>query len=65
VRSSPIDGILYPSRHENTLYSVALFERAQDAVDFTVWGPLSPGAVPDLWDEIVRILDPYRIEVLS
>ena len=29
------------------------------------WGPLAPGAVPDLWQEIVHILDTYRIEVLS
>jgi hypothetical protein len=62
---SRLDGILYPSRHENTLYSVALFERAQDVLDFTVWGPLTPGVVPDLWREIVGIVDTYRIEVLS
>lgn len=63
--TAQLDGILYPSRHENTLYSVALFERAKDALDFTVWGPLTPGAVPDLWQEVVRILDTYRVEVLS
>lgn len=63
--SLQLDGIFYPSRHENTLYSVALFERAKAALDFTVWGSLTPGAVPDLWEEIVRILDTYRIEVLN
>jgi hypothetical protein len=63
--TSQLDGILYPSRRENTLYSVALFERATDALDFTAWGPLSPGAVPDLWREIVRFLEMYQIEVLS
>ena len=41
------------------------FERAKDALDFTVWGSLTPGAVPDLWQEVVRILDTYQVEVLS
>lgn len=34
------DGILYPSRHHNGCYSVALFERARGNVAFDRWGAL-------------------------
>ena len=51
-----VDGIFYPSRHQNTLYSVGLFDRAASAVDFTYWGRLDDRAVPALWVAVARWL---------
>jgi hypothetical protein len=58
------DGIFYPSRHHNGLYSVALFERARDAVAFRRWGTLGDRGVPDLWTETTRVLQRFAIAVL-
>jgi hypothetical protein len=58
------DGILYPSRHHNGLYSVALFERASSAVAFRRWGTLGDRAVPDLWSETARVLHRFGVAVL-
>ncbi len=58
------DGIFYPSRHHNGLYSVALFERARAAVAFTRWGDRGDPRVPDLWSEMTRVLRRFVIAVL-
>ncbi len=58
------DGIFYPSRHHNGLYSVALFERARGAIAFTRWGVLGDQSVPDLWSETARIVQRFGIAVL-
>jgi hypothetical protein len=57
-------GIFYPSRHHNGLYSVALFERARDAIAFTRWGVLGDQSVPELWSETARIVQRFGIAVL-
>lgn len=58
------DGIFYPSRHHNGLYSVALFDRARDAIAFTRWGVLGDQSVPDLWSETARIVQRFNIALL-
>ena len=62
--SSAVDGIFYPSRHHNGLYSVTLFERAAPAMSFRRWGTLSDALVPDLWSEAARVLARFGIAVL-
>lgn len=59
-----VDGIFYPSRHHNGLYSVALFERAAPAVTFKRWGDLGDPLVLDLWSETVRVLARFGVAVL-
>jgi len=59
-----VDGILYPSRHRDSLYCVALFERARDALQFTFWGTLGDPAVASLWAETTRILAECEVRVL-
>ena len=51
-----VDGIFYPSRHQNTLYSVGLVDRAASAVGFTYWGRLDRRAVLTLWVAVARWL---------
>ncbi len=62
--TSMVDGIFYPSRHHNGLYSVALFERAAPAVRFRRWGILGDRTVPGLWHETTRVLHRFSIAVL-
>lgn len=62
--ASRVDGIFYPSRHHNGLYSVALFERSASAVGFRRWGSLGDRAVLDLWTETTRVLHRFNIAVL-
>jgi hypothetical protein len=61
---STVDGIFYPSRHHNALYSVALFERAAPAVAFRRWGVLGDRTVADLWSETARVLHRFGVAVL-
>ena len=51
-----VDGVFYPSRHHNRLFSVALFERARDAVAFSVWGTLGDPKQRLLWLATLRFL---------
>ncbi|MBI3977577.1 MAG: RES family NAD+ phosphorylase [Chloroflexi bacterium] len=60
-----VDGIFYPSRHHNALYSIALFDRAGDAVAFDVWGKLGDATVADLRVETSRILSRFHIDVVN
>jgi hypothetical protein len=59
-----VDGIFYPSRHHNGLYSVALIERSAPAVTFRRWGTLDDHGVPDLWSETARVLARFDVAVL-
>ena len=59
-----VDGIFYPSRHHNRLYSVALFERARSAVVFRRWGDLGDPHTPDLWSETTRVLERFGIAIV-
>lgn len=63
--ASGVDGVFYATRHHNQLYAVALFERARDAVEFTVWGVLGDRAVPDLWIELNQIVQRFGVAVLE
>ncbi len=47
------------------MYAVALFERARSAVRFERWGDLGDRAVPDLWVELSRLLQRFKIGVLD
>jgi hypothetical protein len=60
-----VDGLVYPSRHHNARFSVALFERARDAVAFARWGVLGDRATPDLWVALTRELRAARIDVVA
>jgi hypothetical protein len=62
-----VDGILYPTRHHNRLYTVALFERASEKVAFedALWGVLGDRTAPDLWVETVRIFRRFAIDLLE
>jgi hypothetical protein len=60
-----VDGIVYPSRHHQGRFSVALFERARDAVAFARWGVLGDRATPDLWVALTRELRAARIDVVA
>jgi hypothetical protein len=60
-----VDGIVYPSRHHNGRFSVALFERARDAVAFARWGVLGDRATPDLWVVLTRELRAARIDIVA
>ena len=40
------DGIIFPSRHDPSLVSLALFDRAQDAVQLDTPAPHSLGDLP-------------------
>ena len=64
AHTAAVDGILYPSRHHNGLYSVALFERSAGAVAFHHWGTLDDRPVPDLWAETARVLYRFGVAVL-
>jgi hypothetical protein len=64
LHSAAVDGILYPSRHHNRLYSVALFERAAPAVTFRRWGVLGDHSAPDLWSETARVLERFGVAIL-
>lgn len=59
-----LDGILYPSRHPNSPYCVALFDRARDALELTVWGTLGDPSEASLWAETARILAECDVMVL-
>lgn len=61
---SQVDGILYPSRHRNSLYCVALFERARESLHFTTWGTLGDQTSTSLWVETARVLSECDIRVL-
>jgi hypothetical protein len=58
-----VDGIFYPSRHHNGLYSVALFERVRNKVAFDRWGPLGDRRHRGLWSETGRVLQRFGIGV--
>jgi hypothetical protein len=62
---SGVDGLVYPSRHHNGRFSVALFERARDAIVFARWGVLGDRAVPDLWVALTRELSAARIDIIT
>lgn len=64
AHSATVDGLLYPSRHHEGHYSIALFERARDATHFTRWGDLGDPATPDLWVALTTILDTFQIALL-
>jgi hypothetical protein len=59
-----VDGIFYPSRHHNAIYSVALFERGQDKVAFERWGTLGGRRRRALWRETERALTRFGIGVV-
>lgn len=60
-----VDGIFYPSRHHNGLYSVALFERARANLLFERWGVLGDRRFRSLWRDTERILTRFRIGLLE
>jgi hypothetical protein len=60
-----VDGLVYPSRHHNGRFSVALFERARDAVAFARCGVLGDRAVPDLWVALTRELGAEWIDIVA
>ena len=59
-----VDGIFYPSRHHNRLFSVALFDRARAAITFSVWGILGDHAQRDLWLATTRFLRRFEVRLL-
>lgn len=59
-----VDGILYASRHHNDLYSVAIFERCADKLEFHVWGRLNDTAMPDLDRAVTQALRRFHIIVV-
>jgi hypothetical protein len=59
-----VDGIFYPSRHHNRLFSVALFDRARDAIAFDVWGTLGDRSRRDLWLATTRFLRRFEIQLI-
>ncbi len=56
-----VDGIFYPSRHHNGLFSVALFERARSKVAFDRWGTLGDRRRRALWSETEHALVRFGI----
>ena len=64
AHTAAVDGIFYPSRHHNGLYSVVLFERSAGAVAFHHWGTLGDRSVSDLWAETARVLDRFGVAML-
>jgi hypothetical protein len=59
-----VDGIFYPSRHHNRLYSVALLERAGHKVSFMTWGPLGDRRHRRLWRETARVLTRFGFALM-
>lgn len=62
---APIDGILYPTRHHNGLYSVALFERAASAVSFQSLGILGDPSAGRVWTETMAACRRYHLDVIT
>lgn len=62
--TAQVDGILYPSRHHNLMYCVALFDQARPAVVFEAWGTLGDRATADLWVETARVLERFQIALI-
>jgi hypothetical protein len=60
-----VDGIYYPWRHHNALHSVALFERAQSAIDVIEWGRLGDPEILDLWVRLSTFLDRFAIGLIE
>lgn len=60
--SARVDGIFYPSRHHNRLFSVAAFDRARDAIGFSVWGTLGDRSQRDLWLATTRFLRRFGVQ---
>ena len=60
-----LDGIFYPSRHHNGLYSVALFERARRKVTVAIWGTLGNRRQRRLWHETERVLARFAIGLIA
>jgi RES domain len=60
-----VDGILYASRHHNSLYCVALFERARGKVRFwrPHWGVLGDHAVPDLFGQTAALFRRFSVKI--
>jgi RES domain len=57
-------GILYPSRHHNGLYNIALFDSAAGCLHFDMWGTLGDPASPDLWTATAEALDRFTITLI-
>lgn len=65
-RRELVDGIVYPSRHNNQIYSVALFDRSQDAVEFRKSGALfDPVAAPRVWLLTQELCDRHKIRIIA
>jgi hypothetical protein len=64
AHAGDVDGIFYPSRHHNGLYSVALYERARHKVTFATWGALGDRRHRRLWRETERVLTRFTIGLI-
>lgn len=66
-RTSPseVDGILYPTRHQNDLYSIALFDRAGRAVRFVEHGVLGDRTSGRVWTACMKALKRYELDVIA
>lgn len=62
--ASRVDGIFYPSRHHNRLFSVALFDRARDGVEIAIWGTLGDRAERGLWLATARFLRRFDVRLI-
>jgi hypothetical protein len=62
--AAQVDGIFYPSRHHNRLFSVALFDRARAAIDFSIWGTLGERDPRDLWLATTRFLRRFGVQIV-
>lgn len=59
-----VDGMFYPSRHHNRLFSVALFDRASDAISFLMWGKLGDPSQRGLWLATTRFLRRFEVQLI-
>ncbi len=61
-----VDGIFNASRHHNSLYCVAVFERARSKVRFQRlrWGVLSDPTVPDLVGQTAAVFRRFSIQIV-
>lgn len=57
-----LDGILYPSRHNIDLRSVALFNRP--SLPERHWVSLGPWDGPELWNDTLRLLEAYKLSLV-
>lgn len=62
--AAQVDGIFYPSRHHNRLFSVALFERTRADIAFSVWGILGERDQRDLWLATTRFFRRFGVQIL-